>query len=94
MRANRQFFASTLLEQLFEIKNEDVIKNLRIQATHVLAKAYPLTLCMAGSILVKQFPYTRKATLYGTPQISRKFSLRVIVFNILVQVGSVIAYDT
>jgi hypothetical protein len=51
----RQFFASTLREQLFELKNEDAIKNLRIYATHVLAKAYPFTLCMAGSNLVRQF---------------------------------------
>jgi hypothetical protein len=34
-------------EQLFEIKNEDAIKNLRIYATHVLAKCYPSTLYMA-----------------------------------------------
>jgi hypothetical protein len=44
---SRRFFASTLREQLFELKNEDAIKNLRIYVTHVLAKAYPLTLCMA-----------------------------------------------
>jgi hypothetical protein len=31
------------------------LKNLRIYATQVLAKAYPLTLCMAQSILVRQF---------------------------------------
>jgi hypothetical protein len=42
-----QFFESTLQEQLFELKNEDAIKNLRIYATHVLVKAYLLTLCMA-----------------------------------------------
>ncbi len=35
------FLASTLREQLFELKNEDAIKNLRIYATYVLAKAYP-----------------------------------------------------
>jgi hypothetical protein len=31
------------------------LKNLRIYATHVLAKAYLLTLCMARSNLVRQF---------------------------------------
>jgi len=35
-----QFFASMLQEQLFELKNEDAIKNLRIYATYVLAKDY------------------------------------------------------
>jgi hypothetical protein len=53
---SRQFFARTLREQLFEFKNEYAIKNLRIYATHVLAKAYPLKLCMARSNLVRQFP--------------------------------------
>jgi hypothetical protein len=38
-----QFFSSTLQEQFFELKI-NVIKNLRIYSTHVLAKAYPLTL--------------------------------------------------
>jgi hypothetical protein len=52
---SRKFFASTLREQLFELKNEDAIKNLKIYATHVLAKGYPLTLCMARSNLVRQF---------------------------------------
>ncbi len=54
---SRQFFASTLREQLFELKNEDAIKksdNLQY-ATHVLAKANPLPLCMARSNLVRQF---------------------------------------
>jgi hypothetical protein len=54
---SHQFFASTLREQLFEFKNEDAIKkseNLRDTCT-VLAKAYPLTLCMARSNLVRQF---------------------------------------
>jgi hypothetical protein len=37
---SRQFFVSTLQEQLFELKNEDAIKNLRIYATYVLAKDY------------------------------------------------------
>jgi hypothetical protein len=41
---SRQFFASTRREQLFELKNEDVItKSENIRATHVLAKAYPLS---------------------------------------------------
>jgi hypothetical protein len=44
---SRQFFASTLREQLFELKMKTPLKNLRIYATYVLAKAYPLTLCMA-----------------------------------------------
>ncbi len=48
---SRQFFASTLREQLFEVKNEDAIKNLRIYTTHVLNKCYPSTLCnMHGPI--------------------------------------------
>jgi hypothetical protein len=34
---SRQLFASTLREQLFEIENEDAIKNLRIYSIHVLA---------------------------------------------------------
>jgi hypothetical protein len=47
-----QFFASTLREQLFELKNKDAVKefeNLRDK------QAYPLTLCMARSNLVRQF---------------------------------------
>ena len=53
---SRQFFASALREQLFELKNEDAIKiSENLYATHVLAKAYPLTLCMARSNLVRQF---------------------------------------
>jgi hypothetical protein len=52
---SRQFFANTLQEQLFELKNEDAIKNLRIYATRELAKTYPLTLCMARSNLERQF---------------------------------------
>ncbi len=50
-----QFFSCTLQEQLFELKNEAAIKNLRIYVTHVLAKAYLLTLCMTRSNLVRQF---------------------------------------
>jgi hypothetical protein len=50
---SRHFFAGTLREQLFEEKNEDVI-----QKSHVRAKAYPLTLCMARSNLVRQFLLT------------------------------------
>jgi hypothetical protein len=38
-------------------KMKTPLKNLRIYATHVLAKAYPLTLCMARSNLVRQFLY-------------------------------------
>jgi hypothetical protein len=52
---SRQFFASMLREPLFELKNEDPIKNLRIYTIHMFAKAYPLTLCMARSNLVRQF---------------------------------------
>jgi hypothetical protein len=55
LHAKPPVFASTLREQLFELKNEEAIKNLRIYATHVLAKAYSLTLCMARSNLVRQF---------------------------------------
>jgi hypothetical protein len=36
-------------------KMKTTLKNLRIYATHVLAKAYPLTLCMARSNLLRQF---------------------------------------
>jgi hypothetical protein len=52
---SRQFFASRLREQLFELKNKDAIKKSENLRTHVLAKAYPLTLCMARSNLVRQF---------------------------------------
>jgi hypothetical protein len=38
---SRQFFASTLREQLFKLKMKMPLKNLRIYETHVLAKAYP-----------------------------------------------------
>ncbi len=38
-------------------KMKTPLKNLRIYATHVLAKAYPLTLCTARSNLVRQFLY-------------------------------------
>jgi hypothetical protein len=38
---SRQFFASTLGEQLFELKIKMPLKNLRLYATHVLAKTYP-----------------------------------------------------
>jgi hypothetical protein len=38
---SRQFFASMLPEQLFELKMKTPLKNLRIFVTHVLAKAYP-----------------------------------------------------
>jgi hypothetical protein len=41
----------------FEFKNEETIKNLRIYATYVLARAYPSTLCMARSNLVRQVKY-------------------------------------
>jgi hypothetical protein len=34
---SRQFFPSTLPEQLFKLKNEDAIKKYEIYATHVLA---------------------------------------------------------
>ncbi len=52
---SRQFFASMLREQLLNLKMKTPLQNLRIYATHVLAKAYPLTLCMARSNLVRQF---------------------------------------
>jgi hypothetical protein len=41
---SRQIFASTLHEQLFELKNEDTIEN----------KCYPSTLCMAQSNLIRR----------------------------------------
>jgi hypothetical protein len=46
---------ASLQEQLFELKMKTPLKNLRIYTTHVLAKAYPLTLCMARSNLERQF---------------------------------------
>ncbi len=50
-----QIIATTLREQLFELKNEaDILKNLRIFATLVLAEVYPLTLCMSWSNLIRQ----------------------------------------
>jgi hypothetical protein len=51
---SHQFFASTLREQLFKLKMKMPLKNMRIYATHVLAKAYPLTLCLGRSNLVRQ----------------------------------------
>jgi hypothetical protein len=48
---SHQFFASTLREKFFELKNEDGIK----KSENLLAKAYPLTLCMALSNLVRQY---------------------------------------
>jgi hypothetical protein len=45
-------FESTLSGQLFELKNEETIKK---SETYVLARAYPSTLCMARSYLVRQF---------------------------------------
>ncbi len=35
---SRQFFASSLRELLFELKYEDAVKNLTMNATHVLNK--------------------------------------------------------
>jgi hypothetical protein len=47
---SHQYFASSLGEQLFELKNEDGIKKSEdLYVTHVLAKAYPLTLFIARS---------------------------------------------
>jgi hypothetical protein len=57
LRAKPPVFASMLREQLFELKNEDAIKNLRIYETLVLAKAYQLTLCMAKSPFLKVIRY-------------------------------------
>jgi hypothetical protein len=37
LRAKPPIFASTLPEQLFEIKMKTLLKNLRTYATHVLA---------------------------------------------------------
>jgi hypothetical protein len=52
---SQPYFASTRPEQLFELKNEDAIKNLRVYATHVLSKCYPTTLCMAQSNLIRWY---------------------------------------
>jgi hypothetical protein len=57
---SRQFFASTLREQLFELKNEDAIKKSKNLRANVLAKAYPLTLCIDQSSLVRQFLSVKK----------------------------------
>jgi hypothetical protein len=52
---SRQFFESMLPEQKFEFKNEEtILKKLRTYANYVLARAYPATLCMARSNLVRQ----------------------------------------
>jgi hypothetical protein len=40
-----------LPEELFELKNEETLKNLRTYATYVLARAYLSTLCTADPIL-------------------------------------------
>jgi hypothetical protein len=53
---SRQLFASTPQEQLFELKNEDSIKNSGIYATHVLSKCYPSTQCMARSNFITFIP--------------------------------------
>jgi hypothetical protein len=50
-----QFFARTLREQLFELKNQDVIKKSENLCGMCFANVYPLTLCMARSNLVRQF---------------------------------------
>jgi hypothetical protein len=59
---SRQFIASTLREQIFELKNEDAIKNLRIYTTHVLAKAYPLKLCIQSreTVPLRQYVFEIK----------------------------------
>jgi hypothetical protein len=55
---SRQFFVSLLREQLFELKNEEVIKKvLRVYATHVLNECYPSTLCKARSNLIRRYLY-------------------------------------
>jgi hypothetical protein len=41
------------------------LKNLRIYATHVLAKAYLLTLCMARSNLVRQVLLMKYSRISG-----------------------------
>ncbi len=78
-------------------KMKTPLKNLRIHETHVLAS--PILwhyTCTWPDPFSWDSSFTLGAwtTFSGTPQISRKFSLRVIVFNIRVQVGPVIAYDT
>ncbi len=50
-----QFFASKLGEQLFELKMKTPFKIPRIYPTHLLAKCYPSTLCMARSKLMRPF---------------------------------------
>jgi hypothetical protein len=45
---SRKFSASTLLEQLFKLKDGDTIKKLRFHAKYIPAKAYPSTLCNAN----------------------------------------------
>jgi hypothetical protein len=54
LRAKPPVFASMLPEQLFEFKNENAIKNLRIFAANVLARCYPSTLSMNRSNLVRR----------------------------------------
>jgi hypothetical protein len=47
LRAKPPVFASTVREQLFELKNEDAIKKSNNLRDTCACKAYPLTLCMA-----------------------------------------------
>jgi hypothetical protein len=49
------FLQARCQSKLFEFENEKTLKNLRIYATHVFAKCYPSTLCMARSYLVRQY---------------------------------------
>jgi hypothetical protein len=54
---SRQFLQARCENNYLNKKMKTPLKNLRIYATHVLARAYPLTLCMARSNLVRQFLY-------------------------------------
>jgi hypothetical protein len=51
----KPFFASTLREQLFELKIEDAIKIFENLRDTYASKAYPLSLCTAQSNLLRQF---------------------------------------
>ncbi len=65
-----QFFATTLRAQLFELKIKDAVqKNLRVYATHVLAKAYQVTQCMAQSRETVKFKVNKFGLCFWPPSL-------------------------
>jgi hypothetical protein len=57
---SRQFFTARCQNSYINKKMKTTLKNLRIYATHVLAKCYPSTLCMARSNLIRRYLQERK----------------------------------